>query len=93
MHGKEPIWSVLSNNFPADIFSDWQAIIKLLLCFAIASLLYGVTILRQGSQNPGAAERNKTMFVAQENSLINQTIPQIDLSAPAKVETATFALG
>ena len=68
--------------------------ISMVVCLGIAATFYGVRILSEGPGESAATERKDTMSVATQNSVANQSmIPPIDLSAPAKTETATFALG
>ncbi len=62
-------------------------------CLGIASVFYGIRIMRQGPEEPATTERKEAMFLTRQNSVANQGIPPIDLSAPTKTETATFALG
>jgi hypothetical protein len=62
-------------------------------CLGIASLVYGITIMSKGSEEPATTERNETMYLTKQNPVTNQGIPPIDLSVPARIETATFALG
>jgi hypothetical protein len=38
-------------------------------------------------------QENKTMRLAQQSTATDRTIPPIDAAAPAKTETATFAMG
>ena len=96
MFGKEAHSIVVPNNTGSrDIFSDRHMILKILTiaCLGIASLLYGITIVSHGSERPATTERNEAMYVSKQNSVMNQGIPPIDLSVPARIETATFALG
>ena len=41
----------------------------------------------------GTIQETKTMRLAQQSSSPDRTIPPIDAVAPAKTETATFAMG
>ncbi len=96
MSGKEAYSFVIpKNSGPRDIFSNRPMIFTILTvaCVAIASLLYGITIISKGSEEAATTERKQAMFLKNQNSLTNQAIPPIDLSVPAKIETATFALG
>ena len=96
MFGKEAHSIVVPNNSKSGkIFSNRHMILKILAiaCLGTASLLYGITIVSQGSEEPAATERNEAMYVTKQNSVMNQGIPPIDLSVPARIETATFALG
>jgi hypothetical protein len=96
MFDKEPYSLVVRNNSGSrDIFSKRHMILKILTvaCLGVASLVYGITTMGKGSEEPATTERNETMFLAKQNSATNQIIPPIDLSVPAKTETATFALG
>ena len=78
-----------------DIFSNRHMILKILSVagLGIASLVYGITTMSKGSEEPAATGRNETMYIAKQNPVTNQGIPPIDLSVPARIETATFALG
>jgi hypothetical protein len=96
MFGKEAHSIVVPDNAGSrDIFSNRHMILKILTiaCLGIASLLYGITTMSKGSEQPATTERNEAMFLTKQNSVMNQGIPPIDLSVPAKIETATFALG
>ena len=96
MFGKEAHSIVVPNNAGSrDIFSNRRMILKILTiaCLGIVFLLYGITIVSQGSEEPAATERNEAMFLAKQNTVTNSAIPPIDLSVPARIETATFALG
>ena len=70
-------------------------ILKILMvaCLGIASLVYGITTVSKGSEEPATTERNEAMLATKQNVSTNKGIPPIDLSVPAKTETATFALG
>ena len=95
MFGKEAHSLAVPNNSGSrDIFSK-RHILKILTiaCLGTASLLYGITIMSKGPEEPITTERNKAMYVTKRNSVADQAIPPIDLSAPTKTETATFALG
>jgi len=76
-------------------FSDKHTIFKIwtVAGLCIASLFYGVTLMNNRQQAPATAERKETMFLAKQKSVVTDAIPPIDASAPAKTETATFALG
>ncbi len=97
MFGKEAHSIVVPNNAASRkiIFSNRHMILKILTiaCLGAASLVYGITTVGKGSDEPATTERNETMFLAKQNSVMNQEIPPIDLSVPTKTETATFALG
>jgi hypothetical protein len=96
MFGKKAHSIVVPNNTGSrNIFSNRHMILKILTiaCLGIASLLYSITIVSHGSERPATTERNEAMYVTKQNSVMNQGIPPIDLSVPARIETATFALG
>ncbi|MGO9118423.1 MAG: hypothetical protein ACLQPD_12565 [Desulfomonilaceae bacterium] len=95
MFGKEAHSLVVPNNSGSrDIFSNRHMILKILtVALGIASLVYGITTMSKGSEEPTTTERNEAMFLTKQNSVINRGIAPIDLSVPARIETATFALG
>jgi hypothetical protein len=78
-----------------DIFLNRHTIIKIAItaCLGITAVLYGLRITTEGPEESAVSERKGAMFLARQNSGANQEIPPIDLSAPAKTESATFALG
>jgi hypothetical protein len=96
MIGKETHTLIVRNSSGSgDIFCNRRVIFKVLTvaCIGVAAVLYGARIMSEGSEEPATTERKGAMFLARQNSVANQGIPPIDLSAPAKTETATFALG
>jgi len=96
MFGKEPHSLVVPNNSGSrDIFSKRHMILKILTvaCLGIASLVYGITTMSRGSEEPVTTERNEAMLAIKQNFATNKGIPPIDSSVAAKTETATFALG
>ncbi len=68
-------------------------IILVVAGFGTATLFYAGRIIGQAPEAPAMTERMAPMFVTKPNSAANPGIPPIDLSAPGKIETATFALG
>jgi len=62
-------------------------------CLGIGFLAYGVGILTRSHGAQATAERMETMPLAQQNAAPNHSLPPIDAVAPARTETATFALG
>ncbi|MGO8880104.1 MAG: hypothetical protein ACLPVO_06740 [Desulfomonilaceae bacterium] len=67
--------------------------ILVVACLGIASYFYGSRIMSQGREAPATTERRETMLVTQQKPSTNHRMPPIDVSMPAKTETATFALG
>jgi hypothetical protein len=78
-----------------DIFRNRHTIIKIAIaaCLVIIVIPYGLRITTEGPEKPATTERKGAMFLAKQNSGANQEMRPIDLSAPAKTESATFALG
>jgi hypothetical protein len=96
MIGKETHPVILKNDSGSrEVFSRRLMLLKVLtvVCLCIATVFYGVRILSEGPEQPATTERKGAMFLTKQNSLAKQGIPPIDVSAPAKTETATFALG
>ncbi len=84
---------LVTNRLPvAALFPDGIRMLKILTWFVACSLVYCITSMSQGSEDV-ASERNGAMFATKQNTAMNDGIPPIDLSAPVKTETATFALG
>ena len=50
-------------------------------------------ILQGNSTKVGTIQENETMQLAQQSTPPDHAIPPIDAAAPAKTETATFAMG
>ena len=84
-----------NNSGSRHIFSNRHMILKILTvaCVGISAFFYGIRIMSEGPEESATTERKEAMFLTSQNSLAHQGIPPIDLSAPAKTETATFALG
>lgn len=96
MVGKETHTLTVQNNSGSrDIFYSRRMILKILTlaCLSIVFVLYGVRTMSEAPEEPPTTERKEAMFPTRQNSVANQGIPPIDLSAPTKTETATFALG
>jgi hypothetical protein len=55
--------------------------------------LYAWNTVQGNNAMYGTTQETKTMRLAQQNSSPDRTIPPIDAAAPAKTETATFAMG
>jgi hypothetical protein len=58
--------------------------------------LYAWNTVQGNNAKAGTIEETKTMKLAQQSSqstTADRTIPPIDATAPAKTETATFAMG
>jgi hypothetical protein len=55
--------------------------------------LYAWNTVQSNNAMLGTTQDTKTMQLAQQNSTADRTIPPIDAAAPAKTETATFAMG
>jgi hypothetical protein len=72
-----------------------RAGLKILIgvCLAIASLLYAVDIMNGGSKDPKTTKEGDKMFLTKADSQPNHAIPPVDAYMPARIETATFALG
>jgi hypothetical protein len=62
-------------------------------CVGIVLSLYVVITATQNQDSPATSDRRQTMFLGNPNPTTNPRIPPIDVAAPAKTETATFALG
>ncbi len=65
---------------------------------AVASLGIGLWLHGFGSMStvpaaPPSAERRDPMFATKQKQATDHGVPPIDVSAPVKTETATFALG
>jgi hypothetical protein len=82
--------------------SDWkQAFFKghstfkllAIVCLAIASVLYAVNIMSKGLESSETTTKRGKMSLTKQNSVAQQTAPPVGISAPEKIETATFALG
>jgi hypothetical protein len=72
-----------------------RTILKILtvICAGVASLLYGLNITGEVPETPATTERSETMYPTKQNTNTNNKIPAINVAAPVKTETATFALG
>jgi hypothetical protein len=57
------------------------------------SILIGLGLSLHACDHVGATKEREIMEMTQTNSTLNHAIPPIDVSAPLKTETATFALG
>jgi hypothetical protein len=53
----------------------------------------GLNILKGSGKRLGTIKERKTMKLAQHSPVPHRVIPPIDAAAPAKTETATFAMG
>lgn len=80
---------------PRDSSRNKHTMLGLLIggCLAIALMLYAVQIMSAGSKSVETAKARDTMFAAKTKSEPNHAIPPVDAQVPAKIETATFALG
>ncbi|MGO9568675.1 MAG: hypothetical protein ACLP5H_14150 [Desulfomonilaceae bacterium] len=78
-----------------DTFRSGRAILKLLIgaCLAITALLYAVEIMSGAPNNLETTKERDNMFLAKTQSEPNRAIPPLDVYVPARIETATFALG
>jgi hypothetical protein len=76
-------------------YRNRRTILKLLIgvCLAIASLLYAVDIMSGAPENLETKKERDNMFATKTQSEPNRPIPPVDAYAPARIETATFALG
>jgi hypothetical protein len=76
-------------------FRNRRSILKLFVgaCLVIASLLIAAQIMNGGFKNRKTTEARKKMFAATAKAEPNHPIPPVDAYAPARIETATFALG
>lgn len=76
-------------------FQNRRTILKLLVgvCLAIASLLYAVEIMSGTPKNLETNEERDKMTLSKTGSAANHAIPPVDAYVPARIETATFALG
>jgi hypothetical protein len=96
MIGKETHAVMLKNDSGSrEVFSKRLMLLKILTvtCLGIGAMFYGGRILGEGPEESAASERKRAMFLTKQNSVATQGIPPIDLSAPGRTETATFALG
>jgi hypothetical protein len=62
-------------------------------CLGIGLAVYGFGSMSNIPGTPPMAERTDTMYATHKNPASNRGILPIDASAPARTETATFALG
>jgi hypothetical protein len=53
----------------------------------------GLNILKDSGERLGTIKERKTMKLAQHSPVLHRVIPPLDAAAPAKTETATFAMG
>jgi hypothetical protein len=67
----------------------WLAAALMLSAFAAGGAWISIRSLR-ASQQASGAEEGATMILTKKRAV---TIPPIDAAAPARVETATFAMG
>jgi hypothetical protein len=76
-------------------FRNRRTALKLLIgfCLAIASLLYAVEIMSGTPKNLETTKERDKMIVSKTDSAANRAIPPVDAYMPARIETATFALG
>ena len=76
-------------------FQNRRTILKLLVgtCLAIASLLYAVEIMSGTPKNLETTKERGKMILSKTGSVANHAIPPVDVYVPARIETATFALG
>ncbi len=61
--------------------------------FLIPWTLSAWNIVQGNNTRFGIIQESKTMKLAQQNTPSDHAIPPIDAAAPAKTETATFAMG
>lgn len=75
-------------------FFDRHNDFKLLILagLAIASLLWTVKVMSEGSET-SLTGRRETMFPVEDTSSTNRDAQSVNVSTHANVETATFALG
>jgi hypothetical protein len=57
------------------------------------SVIIGSGVFLWASENKTRAKERKIMEVTEKQAMPNRVIPPIDVAAPLKTETATFALG
>jgi ABC-type lipoprotein release transport system permease subunit len=62
-------------------------------CLVIASLLVAAQIMNGGFKNRETTEARNKMFATTAKAEPNHEIPPVDAYVPARIETATFALG
>jgi|WetSurSiteA1Bulk_404760.scaffolds.fasta_scaffold86653_2 hypothetical protein len=76
-------------------FRNRRTVLKLLIgvCLAIASLLYAVEIMSGMPKNLETTKERDKMIHSKTGSAANHAIPPADAYVPARIETATFALG
>lgn len=72
-----------------------RTILELLtcLCLIVAPLLYAIDIISGGSNNPETTKERDRMYLSKAESQTNRAIPPVEANVPARIETATFALG
>jgi hypothetical protein len=56
-------------------------------------ILIGLGLSLHACDHVGATKEREIMEMTKANSTLNHAIPPIDVSAPLRTETATFALG
>jgi hypothetical protein len=66
---------------------------KWVLLSGAISIFIGFGLFLHGCDKMEATKEREIMAVTKTNSMPNLAMPPIDLSAPLKTETATFALG
>ena len=72
-----------------------RTILKLLIgaCLVVAPLLYAIEIMSSGPNDMETTKERDEMFLSKTKPEPNLAIPPIDANLPARIETATFALG
>jgi hypothetical protein len=76
-------------------YRNRHTILKLLVgtCLAIASLLFAVGMMSSAPKNVETAKERNSMFATKAEAAPDRAIPPVDANLPARIETATFALG
>ncbi len=88
--------TILSDKSHSDhAFQNRRTVLKLLIgaCLAAALLLYAAQMMRGSANNLETAKETNNMLAAKTKSEPNHAIPPVDANVPARIETATFALG
>jgi hypothetical protein len=76
-------------------FRNRRSILKLFIgaCLVIAPLLIAAQIMSGGFKTQETDKERDAMFATTAKAEPNHAIPPVDAHVPARIETATFALG
>jgi len=62
-------------------------------CFVVPAVLAASSLMSRQSNGPETLEEKRDMIIAEQQLKRDINLPPIDVSVPAHMETATFALG